>query len=93
MIILAPHVEVKCQAMAGDHIVTTTFGTHWEKVPGTEHKTGDMESEGARKAHDLLKGDVKKYREVKDKKGRPCDYASVVNTGPLFKSFSFSEDK
>jgi hypothetical protein len=78
VIILSPHVEVRCQSVVVGGGTEITFGTHWVKVPDTEHKTGDTESENARKAHDLLKRDIKKYREMKDKKGGLCDYASVL---------------
>lgn len=83
---MAPHIEVKCQAVVGGGGIEHTFGTHWEAVPDTNHRTGDFDSKNARRAHELLTGDRDKYREVKDHKGKPCGSASgaVVFDGLLF---------
>jgi len=83
---LAPHIEVKCQAVVGDHFSEMTFGTHWETVSDTSHKTGDVDSDNARQAHRLLVNHPEDYREVADKKGGVCHPVSAGGSGgPLFK--------
>ena len=72
MIILAPHIEEKCQAVVGDHSSELTFGTHWDPVPDTYHRTGDVKSENAKRAHEILANFPDKFREVKDRMGKPC---------------------
>ncbi len=56
---MAPHIEVRSQ-------------TDWKVVPGTMHLTGDISSDEAIKAHNLLTEDSEDYREVPDFKGRQC---------------------
>ena len=87
---MAPYIEVKCQAVVavvGDAASELTFGTHWEPVPKTDHETGDVNSENAKRAHELLASDPN-CREVKDKKGEPCSIpvksANIGYGGLLF---------
>ena len=83
MIILAPHIEIKCQGIVGGTGGEMTFGTHWEKVQNTSHKTGNVKSENARRAHKLLASDPDKYREEGDEKGEQCYPVHGVGPGTL----------
>ena len=79
---MSPHVEVKCQAVVGGGGIEHTFGTHWEKVPGTDH-WAISKTKAAQKAHTLVGNDPENYREVEDWMGKPCRPASGAVFGGL----------
>jgi len=74
VIVLAAHVEEKCQATVGGGIEHAPR-TYWEPVPDTYHRTGDVKSENAKRAHEILANFPDRFREVKDRMGRPCTRA------------------
>lgn len=68
---MSPHLEEKCQTTVGEGI-KHTLRTYWEPVPDTYHRTGDVKSENARRAHEILANFPDRFREAKDREGRPC---------------------
>lgn len=78
---MAPHLEVRSQATVGDRGVEIKFGSLWDTVPGTMHKTGDVLSENSIKAHKLLADEPDNYREVPDYNGKLCNEPEKQHIG------------